>query len=127
MSQDFPKEYWAARTIVYRVILAFVLVVLVSGMLVIAGIIIPPPYSDLIYSLGVVLFLGNLAVPGIAIWKSPCFAQGWLSVYNKRLYASVPWGKLNDLNKTLIYFVSISGLILVVVLLSLYILKTIGG
>jgi hypothetical protein len=126
MSQDFAKEYWIARAISRTIFRAIFIIMIAGAILKFVGI-LPEPFRDLLYKLMVTLFFSLIVVPGLAIWGFPQFAQGWLSVYNKRLYASAPWDKLNDLNKALIYFVSLAGLILVVTLFSLYILKRVGG
>lgn len=120
MSQNFTKDYWIARSI-SRTIFQVIFITLIIGVILQIVGVVPELFRDLLYKLMVTLFLSVIAVPGLAIWRSPQFVQGWLSVYNTRLYASAPWDNLNELNKALIYFVSISGVLLVFVLLALYV------
>lgn len=68
-------------------------------------------HRDLIVTFYLILFFTYMVGPGLTIWKSPQFAQGWLSAPNKRLYASVPWDELSEMNKALDYAVSLIALV----------------
>jgi hypothetical protein len=118
--QDFTKDYWVARAISRVLFFAVFITMIIGALLNLVGE-VPEPFRDLLYKFIVTLFFSVIAVPGLAIWSSPQFGQGWLSVFNKRLYASAPWENLHDLNKAPIYFVSIAGLLVVLILLVLYV------
>lgn len=119
MSQNFTKEYWIGRAIGYTLFAIFVfggLVLTILGLFTDDGdgiikIKLSQAHRDLIVTFYFILFFTYMVGPGFTIWKSPQFAQGWLSAPNKRLYASVPWEELSEMKKTLIYVASTSGLI----------------
>jgi hypothetical protein len=117
MSQNFTKEYWVGRAIAGTLLIYVFLgggVLGLLGLFTDDGIIkikLSQAHRDLIVTFHFISFFSYLVGPGLAIWKSPQFAQGWLSAPNKRLYASVPWDELSEMNKALDYAVSTLGLI----------------
>jgi hypothetical protein len=115
MSQNFTKEYWIGRAIAGTLLIMFFLGGAILGLLGLFtddGMIkFSQTHRDLIVTFHLVLFFTYMVGPGLTIWKSPQFAQGWLSAPNKRIYASVPWDELSEMKKALVYVASTSGLI----------------
>ena len=120
MSQNFAKEYWIGRAIAGTLLIMFFLGGAILGLLGLFtddGIIkieLSQAHRDLIVTFYFILFFTYLVGPGLTIWKSPQFAQGWLSAPNKRLYASVPWDELSEMNKALDYAVSLTTLVAII-------------
>ncbi|HAE58442.1 MAG TPA: hypothetical protein DCG54_02755 [Anaerolineae bacterium] len=117
MSQNFAKEYWIGRAIGYTLFAIFVfggLVLTILGLFSddgISKIKLSQAHRDLIVIFYFILFFTYMVGPGLTIWKSPQFAQGWLSAPNKRIYASVPWDELSEMNKAMTYATSLIALV----------------
>jgi hypothetical protein len=118
MSQNFAKEYWIGRAIAGTLLIMFFLGGAILGFLGLFtddGIIkFSQTHRDLIVTFHLILFFTYAVGPGLTIWKSPQFAQGWLSAPNKRIYASVPWDELSEMNKAMTYATSLIALVAII-------------